>query len=60
MGYQLDEGPKEALRLKQKMNPAVQIITYDELLAFVRNTIQFVRSLRADAVPTVEVDKHQE
>lgn len=59
MGYQLDEDTKKELRLRQKNNPAIQIITYDELLTFVSNTIKFVKSLREDAVPTADEDKLQ-
>jgi hypothetical protein len=51
IGYGLSNEQMQAIRRKEQLNPAIQILTYDDLLAFVRNTIDVVKGLKADEAP---------
>jgi hypothetical protein len=47
LGHNLDPRQVEKLLAKQRMNPAITILTYNDLLALVKHTADFVRSLHA-------------
>lgn len=50
LGYHLTPKQRASLAAKERMNPAITVITYDDLLAMVGNTVEFIRSLsRQDA-----------
>ncbi|VVB85119.1 Uncharacterised protein [uncultured archaeon] len=34
------------IRRKEKMNPSIQLYTYNDLLAFMESTVKFVRMLK--------------
>lgn len=38
------------------MNPASQILTYDDLRTFTRNIIQFVKRLKAEGAPSAPLE----
>jgi len=46
IGYNLDEGIRSRLRAKESMNAALRVLTYEDLLAYIRNTVAFVKRTR--------------
>lgn len=46
LGMDLDENQRDALRRKQRMNPAIRVLTYKDLLAVGRSTVNFVKNLK--------------
>lgn len=48
LGFNLPEEEIKKIRTKQRMNPSIQLLTYDEILAFTRHTMNFVRKLKSD------------
>jgi hypothetical protein len=47
-GYDLPHQLLEKVRVKEKMNPAVQLMTFNDVLAFMRATIKFIQGMAAD------------
>ena len=45
LGKDLSEQQIEKIRSKERMNPAITIITYDDLLTLVHNTVKFIERL---------------
>lgn len=45
-GYNLTEAQLKELRRKERMNPAITILTYDDLLAMAKSTVAFVKALK--------------
>lgn len=50
LGLNLSEEKIREIRRKEKMNPAIQLITYDDLLAFIKSTVKFVRMLKTEDI----------
>jgi len=50
-GYQLTAPQKAKLRAKERMNPAITVLAYDDLLAIVDHTVALIRKFQA--VPPV-------
>jgi transposase len=48
LGFNLPEELARKIRAKQRLNPSIQVLTYDEVLAFTKHTIKFVRKLKSD------------
>ena len=46
VGFDLSREQIKALRRKEKMNPAITILTYNDLLAMAKNTVEWVRALK--------------
>lgn len=46
LGFNLSEEKVKSLRRKQRMNPAITILTYNDLLAMCKSTIEFVKNLK--------------
>jgi len=49
-GYQIPEDQMEKIRLKQEMNPSIEILTYEDLIRFTQSTIEFLKQ-RANLKP---------
>ena len=47
IGYQLSDLQIKELRRKERMNPAITILTYDDLLAMAQSTVSFIKALKA-------------
>ena len=45
-GYQLTPEAQKKIGIKQTMNPAIDILTYDGLMVVAQKTVEFVRNLR--------------
>lgn len=43
IGYQLDDAKLKAIRSKGRVNPSIKIMTYNDLIVFIENTIGFIR-----------------
>ena len=50
LGLNLSVEKIREIRRKEKMNPAIQLITYDDLLAFIKSTVKFVRMLKTEDI----------
>ena len=50
LGLNLSMEEIKNIRRKEKMNPAIQLITYNDLLAFMKSTVNFVRMLKTEDV----------
>jgi len=48
LGFNLSEEEIKKIRTKQRMNASIRLLTYDEILAFTRYTIEFFRKLKRD------------
>lgn len=46
-GYNLSEQQIGKIRIKERMNPAINFLTYNDLLAFMTSTISFIKQTRA-------------
>jgi hypothetical protein len=46
-GYKLRDDALNKIRIKQRMNPAIDVLTYDDLIALTQKTVEFVRSLQS-------------
>jgi hypothetical protein len=44
-GYNLPPDLLQKVRIKEKMNPAIHLMTFNDLLAFMESTIMFIRQL---------------
>ena len=44
-GYNLSTEQMKSIRRKEKMNPAINILTYEDLFVMTRSTITFIKSL---------------
>jgi hypothetical protein len=42
-GYNLPEECVKKLRVKEKMNPAIQVMTFNDVLAFIKSTVTFIK-----------------
>ena len=47
-GYNLSESQLNKIRIKASMNPAIQFLTYDQLLTIIQNIIAKVKSIQSD------------
>lgn len=50
LGLDLSREEIKNVRRKEKMNPAIQLITYNDLLAFMNSTVNLVRKLKTEDV----------
>jgi hypothetical protein len=48
LGFNLSHDEIKQIRLKQKFNPSIELLTYNDLLTFVGSTIDFMRRLREE------------
>jgi len=46
LGYQLDNDSLKKMGLKQRMNPAIEIRTYDGLIAVANEAVKFIKNLQ--------------
>jgi len=46
LGYDLSPNQRAALRRKEKMNPRITILTYNDLVALSKNTVQRIKMLK--------------
>jgi Domain of unknown function (DUF4263) len=51
VGYCLSDQQIKMLRAKERMNPAITIFTYDDLLTLIQGTVQFVEKLSSLSYP---------
>jgi hypothetical protein len=51
LGHDLDEPVLRRLRAKESMNPAIRVYTYNDLAAYIRNTVSVVRRMRQAGNP---------
>jgi hypothetical protein len=47
IGHQLPEEALRKIKVKEKMNPTIEVLTYDGLVAFARRTQQWIRELQS-------------
>jgi len=57
IGYNLSSEQMQEVRRRQEMNPAIKILTYDDLLTFVRNTIDVIKSLKVGDAPAEPLEE---
>ena len=50
LGLNLSEEEIRKIRIKEKMNQAIQLITYNDLLAFIKATVKLVRMLKTEDI----------
>lgn len=50
LGLNLSKEKIREIRRKEKMNPAIQLITYNDLLAFIKSTVKLVRMLKTEDI----------
>ncbi|KAM3092723.1 Shedu anti-phage system protein SduA domain-containing protein [Phormidesmis sp. 146-12] len=50
-GYDLSNEQIEMLRAKERMNPAITIFTYNDLLTLIQGTVRFVEKLSSPSYP---------
>lgn len=48
LGWNISKENIKEIRRKEKMNPSIQLYTYNDLLAFMESTVKFVRMLKID------------
>ncbi len=48
LGYQLSEAQIKELRRKERMNPAITILTYDDVVTMAKSTVAFVNAFRPE------------
>jgi hypothetical protein len=46
LGYNLTDAELQKIRIKQRMNPAIELLTYNDLLVFMDSTVKLVRNLK--------------
>jgi ethanolamine ammonia-lyase small subunit len=46
IGHQLSEEALRKIRVKEKMNPTIEVLTYDGLAAFASRTVQWINGLQ--------------
>lgn len=51
-GYNLEKEMVQKVRLKEKMNPAIQLMTFNDIVAFMRNTVKFLQE-HAEAIAKI-------
>lgn len=47
LGFQLSNEELSKMRTKGRLNPAIGILTYDDLLVFTKTTVEFVKNLKS-------------
>lgn len=45
LGFNLTDNEHNQIRLKERMNPAIHLLTYDDLLVYMKATVAFIRGL---------------
>lgn len=45
-GYKITEEERRNLRIEERLTPAAQILTWDELIEFAKSTVEFVKRLK--------------
>lgn len=45
-GHSLTDTQLEVIRLKERLNPAITVLTYNDVLALARETVKFIKGLR--------------
>jgi len=45
-GHNLTNGQVSSIRLKERLNPAITVLTYNDVLAFAKATVSFIKQLR--------------
>jgi hypothetical protein len=48
LGWNLSEDEREMVSVKERMNPSIELLTYNDLLSFMQNTVTFIKDLRID------------
>jgi hypothetical protein len=51
-GYNLTEEERAKIRLKERGNPKIKVLTYDEFLNYARHTIEYLKTVKA-----LEIDR---
>ena len=46
LGYNLSRDNIHKIRIKERMNPSIELLTYNDLIAFMKSTVNLVSSLR--------------
>ncbi len=49
-GYNLESTHIPKIRLKQRLNPAIQLLTFNDVLVYMESTVAFIRRLAADRI----------
>lgn len=47
IGFNIPDEELKKIRAKEKMNPAIEILTYNDLIVFAEKTIEFVKNLKS-------------
>jgi hypothetical protein len=47
LGFNLTEDELPKARLKERMNPTIHVLTYNDLLTFAKHTVAFIRQLKS-------------
>lgn len=50
IGYRLNSRQRESIRRKERQNPRIEVLTYDDLLAYVASTVDRIRHLAPSAM----------
>ncbi len=59
LGWNLSDDEREKVRVKERMNPSIELLTYNDLLSFIQNTIAFITGLRLDDGTLKNVNSEQ-
>jgi len=46
IGYNLSEKQLKEIRRKERLNPAITILTYNDLLSMAKSTVDFIKALK--------------
>jgi len=49
VGFKISDEELQKIRTKERLNPAIKVMSYDNLIRFVRHTIDFVKNLKAQS-----------
>jgi len=58
LGYNLSEEEIEQVRIKERMNPSIELLTYNQLWVYMKGTINFIRNLQGQAGIVTGSDVH--
>lgn len=48
LGYNLSDKEIKQIRVKERMNPLIRVLTYNDLVVFMKQTVSFIRSLKEE------------
>lgn len=54
LGFNITDDELRQVRLKERMNPAIHLLTYNDLLTFVKSTISFIKRLKVQETESSE------